>query len=100
MSPFAPNHSTESVSSNTRFHRPFGGLGLPARLESSMYNIDTEVFSNTDQSNEINYYIFNVLNTLTPNLDPKLLLYKSLTKFLIENCPIRKNGNGEDIPQI
>ena len=47
-----------------------------------------------------NLYIFNMLHSLTPEIDPSLLTNKSLSEFLNEYFPSKLDPLGRKMPQV
>src|SRR5215203_2348833 len=64
------------------------------RLKSS-----SNIIPNTD-TKDVNMFIFNSLQSLKPELDPNILKDKSLTQFLHEYFPIKRDNNDKEMSQI
>jgi len=64
------------------------------RLKSS------NIITNLDTNDVKNICIFNSLQSLRPDLDPNILKDKSLTEFLQEYFPIKKDKNDREMQQI
>jgi hypothetical protein len=82
-------------------HYGFEVLSVARVRISSTIAIGSNSFSTDVESSPIaNTYVFNALQTMNPEIDPRLLINKSLSGFLNDYFPIKKDIRGRPSPQI
>ena len=79
----------------------YGFTVLPiSRVYASIISDQLSSHISEYESDITNIYLFNALENLVSDVEPKLLKNKSLSEFLNEYFPIKQDKNNHDVPQI
>jgi YVTN family beta-propeller protein len=79
---------------------PTARVGIASDTKVGSKKFDSTTKDNLTSGNQVNFYMFNALQSLKPEANPQLFLNKSLSEFLNEYFPNKKEIGVKLKPQV